>query len=321
MLKYIIRRLLIMIPMLLLVSIVVFTLAQLMPGDPFGGEIDPTKLKPEQIEEKREQLGYNDPILVQYGRWLSNFVQGDFGKSISYKTDVSVLIKQRLDNTIFLTILALIITYAISFIMGLYSGKKPYTIGDYAINGFNYLALAIPSYVLAIAFIYIFAFNLQWFPSSGSVGMGVEEGTWEYWMSRLNHTLLPAIVLGAFSAASYTQFLRNDIIDNSRKDYVRTARAKGTSESNIYNKHILRNSLIPIVTLFGFDLAFMINGAVITETIFTYPGIGKLFLDSVGKQDYPLIMTLTMMFAVIVIIGNMLADILYSLVDPRVKVE
>ncbi|MFD1019959.1 oligopeptide ABC transporter permease [Thalassobacillus hwangdonensis] len=321
MLKYTLRRILGMIPMLLLISIVVFTLALAMPGDPFGGEIDPNNTDPEYIEQKREEAGLNDPVLVQYGRWITNFVQGDFGESTRYKMEVSALIAEKMPNTLFLGITSLVITYILAFAMGMYAGRKPYTAADNLIGGINYLGLAVPSYIAGVFAIYFFAFQLDWFPFSGSVDIQVENGTFEYYLSRLHHVFLPAIVLGALGTASYTQFLRNDIIESSRKDYVRTARAKGTPESKIYNKHILRNSIIPLITFLGFDIVTLISGAIITEAIFTYPGIGMLFLDSINTRDYPVMMTLTMMFSFLVLFGNMIADLLYGIVDPRIRVD
>ncbi|TWT04858.1 oligopeptide ABC transporter permease [Planomicrobium sp. CPCC 101079] len=321
MLKYSLRRLLGMIPMLILISIVVFSLAKIMPGDSLSGEIDPNNTNPEYIAEMREKLGYNDPLPVQYFNWITGFMQGDFGKSTKYKTPVADVIIEKLPNTLFLGIMALVITYILAFLMGMYSGRKPYTIGDNAIAGINYVMLAIPSFVAAVFAIYFFAFQLNWFPFGGSVDIIVEEGTPEYWLSRLHHVLLPAIVLGAMSTASYTQFLRNDIIENSRKDYVRTARAKGTPIAKIYNVHILRNSIIPLVTFLGFDFAALIGGAIITETIFTYPGIGQLFLDSVSSRDYPTLMALTMLLSFLTLAGNLLADLLYGIVDPRIRMD
>lgn len=321
MLKFILRRILAMIPVLLLISFVVFSLALLMPGDPLGGEIDPQNSDPEYIAEMREKLGYNDPIYVQYGRWITNFVQGDFGKSSRYKMPAKDIILDRLPNTLLLGFTAIVITYFSAFFMGMYAGRKPYTVGDHTIGGFNYLALAIPSFVAAIVAIYLFSFNLGWFPSSGSVKIGLVEGSFEFWKSKMHHVLLPALVLGALSTASYTQFLRNDIIENSRRDFVRTARAKGTSESTIYNKHILRNSIIPLITFFGFDLAALISGAVITETIFTYPGIGSLFLSSVSTRDYAVMMAITMLLSTLTLMGNLIADILYGVVDPRIRLD
>jgi peptide/nickel transport system permease protein len=321
MLKYTLRRVLSMIPMLFLISIVVFSLAKLMPGDSLGGEIDPNNTDPAYIEEMREKLGYNDPIPVQYFRWISNFIQGDFGMSTRYKVPASEIIMEKIPNTLFLSVTSLVITYFLAFTMGIYSGRKPYTLGDNLIFGMNYLGLALPSFVAGVFAIYLFAFTLDWFPSNGSVDISVKAGTVEYYLSRLHHVILPALVLGALGTANYTQFLRNDMIENSRKDFVRTARAKGTSESKIYHKHILRNSIIPLVTFLGFDVANLVGGAIITETIFTYPGIGQLLINSLSTRDYPVLMALTMMFSFLTLFGNLLADILYGIVDPRIRLE
>jgi peptide/nickel transport system permease protein len=310
-----------MIPMLFLISVVVFSLAKLMPGDSLSGEIDPNNTDPAYIEEMREKLGYYDPLHEQYLTWIGNFLQGDFGKSTRYKIPASDIISERLPNTIFLGFTSILITYVLAFIMGIYAGRKPYTLGDNAIATANYIGLALPSFIAGVFAIYIFSFNLGWFPSNGSVDISTTEGTVAYWLSRIHHVLLPALVLGLLSTASYTQFLRNDIIENSRKDYVRTARAKGTPESKIYNQHILRNSIIPLITFLGFDIVALVGGAIITETIFTYPGIGQLFLNSVGQRDYPVLMALTMMFSFLTLFGNLIADVLYGIVDPRIRLD
>ncbi|KZE38354.1 peptide ABC transporter permease [Bhargavaea cecembensis] len=319
MLKYTLRRVLGMIPMLFLVSVVVFFLAKAMPGDSLSGEIDPTNTNPEYQEEMREKLGYNDPVYMQYYRWVTDFMSGDFGKSTRYKMPVADLIGEKLPNTIFLALTSLLITYVLAFAMGMYSGRKPYTLGDNLIAGFNYAGIAIPSFVAGVFAVYFFAFKLNWFPFAGSVDIEIDKGTIDYWISRIHHVMLPAFVLGMFSTASYTQFLRNDLIENSRKDFVRTALAKGTPMGKIYNVHILRNSIIPLVTFLGFDIAALVGGAIITEKIFTYPGIGLLFLDSVNNRDYPTVMAITMMLSAMVLIGNLIADILYGIVDPRIR--
>ncbi|WP_054949992.1 oligopeptide ABC transporter permease [Numidum massiliense] len=321
MLTYSLRRLLGMIPILIILSIVVFSLAKLMPGDALGGEIDPTNTNPEYIAEMREKLGYNDPIHIQYLRWAKGVLNGDFGNSFVYKVPVTELIAERLPNTLFLAVISLIISYILAFAMGMYSGRKPYTLGDNLVSVYNYVGLAIPSFVAAIVAIYFFSFKLGWFPSSGSVAIGLDEGTLDYWLSRFYHVLLPSFVLGMLSTASYTQYLRNDIVENSGKDYVRTARAKGTKESTIYNKHILRNSVIPLITFIGFDIAALVGGAVITETIFTYPGIGQLFLDSITRRDYAVVMAVTLFLSFFTLLGNLIADILYGLVDPRIRYD
>jgi peptide/nickel transport system permease protein len=201
------------------------------------------------------------------------------------------------------------------------AGKRPNSIIDRSIQTVSFIAYAIPSFIAGIVCIYIFAIKLGWIPASGSRDVGVDEGTWAYYRSLLKHTILPAIVLGAFSTAAYTQFLRNDIIDSSHKDFVRTARAKGTNERNIYNKHILRNSLIPMVTFLGLDVGIFLGGAVITETLFTYPGMGQLFFDSVLSRDYSVVMVVTLFLAVLVLIGNLISDLLYGVVDPRIRLR
>ncbi|MBU9710647.1 oligopeptide ABC transporter permease [Evansella tamaricis] len=321
MLIYTLRRIIIMIPILVMISIVVFSLALAMPGDALSGQIDPQNSNPEYIAEMRERLGLNDPVHVQYARWATNILQWDFGRSFNHKMPVTDLIGQRLPNTILLSVMSMIITYILAFFMGRYAGRNPYTIGDYGIQGLNYLMLAIPSFVAAIFAIFFFSFQLGWFPATGSIGSGVTPGTMDYWVSKIRHTALPALVLGALTTASYTQFLRNDIIESAQKDYVRTARAKGTSENQIYNKHILRNSIIPIVTLFGFDIASIIGGSVIIETVFGFPGIGELFVSSINNRDSSVVLAITLMLSVATLIGNLIADLVYGLVDPRIRVE
>lgn len=321
MIKLIIRRFLGMIPMLFLISVTVFLLAKAMPGDSLSGEIDPLNTDPQYIAEMREKLGYNDPIHIQYYNWITKFVQGDFGKSTRYKIPVSDLLLQKIPNTVTLALTSLVITYILAFLMGMYAGRKPYTLGDNLIAGFNYTGLAIPSFVAGVFAIYFFSFKLSLIPFAGSVDIEITKGTLDYYLSRLHHVIMPAIILGIFSTASYTQFLRNDLIENSRKDFVRTARAKGTPMGRIYNVHILRNSIIPLVTFLGFDIAGLLSGAIITEKIFTYPGIGLLFLDSVGNRDYPTMMAIAMMLSFLVLVGNLIADILYGVVDPRIRLS
>ncbi|UXR72599.1 MULTISPECIES: oligopeptide ABC transporter permease [unclassified Staphylococcus] len=314
----IIRRFLLMIPLLICMSIVIFLLAKLQPGDAFTGQMDPS-VDASYYEEQREKLGLNDSIPEQYMTWGKNVLQGELGDSIRYKRPVMDLVKERMPNTILLGVISLVITYLIAFPLGILSGRKPYSPIDYSIQFINYLMLAIPSFVAGVFAIYVFAFQLGWFPFSGSVAIGVESGSVEYYISKLYHSILPGTVLGLLSTASYVQFLRNDIIENSRKDYVRTARSKGLSESTIYNKHILRNSIIPIVTFFGADVLSVFGGAVITETIFSYPGIGKLLIDSISGKDYPLMMALLLFFSFLGLLANLISDIAYSIVDPRIK--
>lgn len=296
------KRFLIAIPSLLLTSMVVFFLFMMMPRV-MGTDYD---------------LAI---IWMEYRKWVVNFITGDLGISSYYRVPVTLILKEKMKNTLVLGITSLLITYVLSFFMGKYAGRNPNTLGDRMISGLNYTGLSFPLIVVAVYSIYLFSFELNWFPSNGSVDITVPEGTLEYWLDRLHHLILPATVLGIVGTATYTQFLRDDIVDNSRKDYVRTARAIGVSEKRIYNVHIFKNSLIPIVTFLGFDLVNIVNGAIIVETIFTYPGIGQLFIKSIYMRDHAMVMNLTMMFSSIMIIGNMIADILYGVVDPRIKLE
>lgn len=318
MISLIIRRLLLMIPMLLLMSVVIFTIAKLQPGDAFTGNMNP-KLGVKYYEEQRKKLGLNDPIPMQYVKWGNRVLHGELGDSIRYKRPVMDLIKERMPNTVLLGTVSLIITYLLAFPLGILAGRKPYSLYDYSIQLLNYLMLAIPSFVAGVFAIYVFAFQIGIFPFSGSVEIGLEPGSFEYYVSKLYHVILPGTVLGLLSTAGYIQFLRNDIIENARKDYIRTARAKGLSESKIYNKHILRNSIIPIVTFFGADVLSVFGGAVITENIFSFPGIGRLLIESITGKDYPLMMALLLFFSFLGLLANLISDITYSIVDPRIK--
>ncbi|ARJ50572.1 oligopeptide ABC transporter permease [Staphylococcus lutrae] len=318
MIALVIRRFLLMIPMLILMSIVIFTIAKLQPGDAFTGNMNP-KLGVKYYEAQREKLGLNDPIPVQYLKWSERVVHGELGESIRYKRPVFDLIKERMPNTVLLGVVSLVITYLLAFPLGILAGRKPYSLYDYSIQLLNYLMLAIPSFVAGVFAIYAFAFQMGIFPFSGSVEIGLTPGSLEYYISKLYHAILPGTVLGLLSTAGYIQFLRNDIIENARKDYIRTARAKGLSESKIYNKHILRNSIIPIVTFFGSDVLSIFGGAVITESIFSFPGIGKLLIDSIVGKDYPLMMALLLFFSFLGLLANLISDVTYSIVDPRIK--
>lgn len=299
---YSFKRILLAVPSLALTSMVIFFLFMMMPGV-MGTDFD---------------LGF---IWMEYKKWIVQFLTGELGKSSYYRVDVAVILNEKMQNTLVLGIASLLITYVLSFFMGRYAGRNPNSLGDRFISGVNYTGLSLPMIVVAVYSIYLFSFELNWFPSNGSVDITVPEGTLEYWFDRLHHLILPACVLGVVGTATYTQFLRDDIVDNSHKEYVRTARAIGISEKRIYNIHILKNSLIPVITYFGIDMVNIVNGAIIVETIFTYPGLGQLFIKSINMRDFAMVMNLTMLFSTITIIGNLIADILYGAVDPRIKVD
>lgn len=319
--QYIIRRILVFIPMLFALSIIVFALAKAAPGDPFTGKMLDPNIDPEVYEKQREELGLNNPVHIQYIDWVSRFAKGDFGESITYNgRTVQSLIVERFGNTVRLGIFSLALTLIVSIPIGIYSARKPYSPLDYATTTFGFMGLAIPNFFFGLVAIYIFAIKLGWFPAQGSIGGPGMTGFNEF-MSRIHHMVLPGITLGLAGTASYMRYMRSEVLDVLDSDYVRTARAKGMSERSVLYKHTLRNALIPIITLMGFELGTLLGGAIITEQVFNFPGLGTLFISSVVNRDYPVVMAIALFLGVAILIGNLLADIFYSIVDPRIRYD
>jgi len=322
MLKFIIRRTLIMIPQLILLSLIIFLLAKAMPGDAvtsaFMGNPDAT---PEQIEKIREKLGYNDDWYVQYGAWVGNAVQGDFGMSYTHKQPVTTLLAGRVANTLLLAIGTLIITYLIAIPLGIIAGRWTDTWADKIIVTYNYFAFATPLFVFALLMLFLFSFILGWFPIGGSVDIRAEAGSWDYIVSKVKHLVLPVMSGALLMTFGTIQYLRNDIIDTKLKDFVKTARAKGVPEGKVYTRHILRNSLLPIAAFLGYEITGLIAGSIFIEMIFSYPGLGKLFIESVMGRDFTVVTALVMISGAAAIVGTMLSDIILSIVDPRIRID
>ncbi len=318
--KVILRRILLMIPQILILSLIVFILGSLMPGDALTGLIDPT-IGPEQIANMREQLGLNQPWYVRYVDWMSRAIQGDFGRSFAHKMPVIEIIGQRIGNTLWLSIFTVIITYAIGLPLGLLAGRYHNSRFDRFVNFFNFLTYAIPTFVASLLMLWIFGYTLGWFPTRGSVGSGIAPGTFEYFVSRLRHMALPAITIGVLSTTSIIQYLRAGVVDAKSQDYVRTARAKGVPENKIYSRHIFRNSMLPIAQGMGYTLTGLISGSVITEQIFTYNGMGQLFISSIVGRDYTVMTTLVLLFGLMTLFGTLISDIIMIFVDPRIRID
>lgn len=318
--KFIVRRILIMIPQLILLSVLIFVLASFMPGDALTGQIDPS-LDSQTIEKMRENLGFNDPWYEKYGRWISGVVQGDFGKSFRHKVDVTDLLTERMVNTLWLSLLSLFITYLIAIPMGIISGRYNDKLADQMITGYTYLGFATPLFIFALLMVWLFGFQLEWFPTGGSVKPGLTPGTFEYILSKLHHMLLPAISMALIATVGTVQYLRNEIVDTKQRDFILTARAKGASESRIYNRHIFRNALLPIAAFFGYEMAGLIGGSIFVESIFSYPGMGQLFLDSINLRDYSVVTATVVIFGMATIIGSLISDIVLSIVDPRIRIK
>lgn len=318
--KTILRRFLVMIPQLFVLSLLIFVMAQFMPGDPFTGSITPDT-DPARIEELREKAGLNDPWYEQYGRWIGNALQGDFGKSYTYKMEVSKLIGERALNTFWLSFISVILLYIIAIPLGVLAGRYSNSALDKSIILYSFVTYAIPTFVLALIFLYFFGYKLNWFPTGGSVDVQYDKGTFGYAWSKMYHMLLPAITYAILGTTSIIQFLRSEIIDAKAQDYVRTARSKGIPMRKVYTRHIFRNSLLPIAAFLGFTITGLLGGSIFIETIFSFPGMGQLFISSIGSRDYSVITALVMLFGFLTLLGSLLSDIIMSIVDPRIRIE
>jgi peptide/nickel transport system permease protein len=241
--------------------------------------------------------------------------------SVIHQGPVTELLAGRMWNTILLSALILILSYIIAIPLGITGGRRTDSWADKAIVGYNYLTYATPLFIFALLVLFIFGFVLGWFPTSGSVDIRVDNGTFAYYMSKLNHLILPAFS-GAIVNTTFTiQMLRNEIIDTKIKDFVKTARAKGVNESKVYTRHILRNSFLPIAAFLGYEITGLIGGSVFLESIYGYPGIGQLFLSSISQRDFSVVTALVMISGLATLIGTLLSDIILSAVDPRIRIE
>ncbi len=313
--SYIIRRILMAIPLLIGITIISFAIVKMAPGGPTALMMDPN-IKPENREKFIQKYGLDDPVHIQYIKWVGNMAKGDFGTSLVRKgTPVSEMIMNRLPNTLLLMVVSTLLAIIISIPFGILSATRPYSKLDYSVTVTSFLGLATPNFWLGLILIMFLSVNLGWFPTGGTHTLNAPFSIWD----RIHHLILPAFVLATADMAGLTRYTRTSMLEVIRQDYMRTARAKGFRESKVIYKHGLRNGLIPVITIFGLMLPTFIGGSVIVEQVFSWPGIGKLFFDSAFQRDYPVIMALTVISAVFVVIGNLIADILYAVFDPRIE--
>ena len=303
--RYILRRLLLLIPVMLGVSFVIFSMMYFTPGDPAKimlGESSP----PEQVQQLREELGLDDPFLVQYVRYVKNaVVHQDIGRSYTSKRPVAGEIAARFPNTLKLAAIGVLVAVALGVPTGIISATKQYSIFDNIAMVLALLGQAMPNFWQGLMLIIMFSVNLGWFPSSGF-------STWR-------HMVLPAFTLGTSSAAIITRMTRSSMLEVVRQDYIRTARAKGQTESVVINQHALKNALIPIITVIGLQFGYLLGGAVLTESIFGITGVGRLMVESIRSRDYPIVQGGVLFIAVTFSVVNLFVDILYAFVDPRIK--
>ena len=314
MLSYITRRIIILIPVLLGITILNFIIINLAPGSPTDLYLDPNATAA-TVEARQEALGLNDPLPVQYIKWLGTLLHGDLGYSLTTFEPVSRLIWERLGPTVTLGAFAMVIALLIAIPIGVISAVKQNSKFDYLATGLSFVGTSIPNFFLGLALIYIFAVNFNLLPTGGMETLGSDGGFWD----RIRHMILPATVLAVGIAGRKVRYVRASMLDVLKQEYLRTARAKGLHEFIVTNKHALRNALIPLITVIGMEIPLLFGGAIVTEQIFQWPGIGQLTLQSILSRDYATLMGLNLVAAFVVLMANFLTDIAYSVADPRIK--
>jgi peptide/nickel transport system permease protein len=299
------------------ISLVLFTLLALAPGDPFEELATNPNVPPEVRQNLRAQFGLDDPIHVRYVRWFGSMVKGDMGFSFVSRVDVDVLIRQRLPTTLFVLGCALILGLLIALPVGVYSALRPYSMFDQIATTFAFAGFSLPTFFTGILFILFFSIYLDWLPFIYRAD--ISETGFRWVLENLRQGIMPITVLGIFQGATLTRFVRASVLEVVRLDYINTARAKGLSERLTVVKHVVRNALIPVVTLLALQIPGIFTGAVVTEQIFRVPGIGSLLITSILANDTPVIMGITFIFGVLVVLSNLAADVVYGWLDPRIS--
>ena len=310
MIKYSLKRILQLIPTIFIVVFIVFVLTRVIPGDPAAVMLGP-QASVEAVQELRDNLGLNDPIIEQFGRYLKDVAKGDLGNSYYYNQPVSKLINERFPNTLILAILSIIIGLLIGIPVGVISATKQYSVFDYTSMILALIGISVPIFWLAMMAVLLFSVNLGWLPS---VGMG--EGSI---VDIIQHLVLPSLCLATGPTAVFARFTRSSMLDITKQDYIKTARAKGLKEKLVIWKHAFKNALPPIITVAGMQFSQLLSGAVLTETVFSWPGIGKLIVDAIQNRDYTLVQGSVIYVAFIYVIINLIVDICYALLNPKVK--
>ncbi len=325
MLKYIVKRLLLSVPLVLGIVTATFFLSHLAPGDPMDMYLEPQRQRqvdPQVLELLRKKYGLDQPIHIQYVAWLKNVAQGDFGESFRYRRPVRNMILEAIPYTLQLTVLAILLNAFVGITLGIISAVKQYSGLDKTVTVGSLVVYALPSFWLALMLVMVFSVNLGWFPTSQTRSMDYESmSALGKLFDRLWHLALPAFVMGVAGAAGTARYMRSRLLEVLNEEYIVAARAQGFREKTVIVKHALRNALIPIITIFGMELPFLLGGATVIETIFAWPGMGRMMVNATNGRDYPLIMASMTIAAVLTVLGNLLADITYAAVDPRVSYD
>ncbi len=317
MLNYILRRLLIALPSLLGISVVLFTVLALAPGDPFEDLANNPSVPPEVRMALRVQFGLDDPIWQRYLSWLSSMFQGNWGFSFVSRINVDQLIAQRMPVTLAVIGLSQLLAMLVALPVGILSAAKPYSWFDRIASTLAFVGFSLPTFFTGVIFILFFSIYLGWFPFVYRSDLSATGLDW--WWQQFRQSIMPITVLGLFQAASMMRYVRSAVLDVIRLDYVTTARSKGLAERTVITKHVVRNALIPVVTLVALQMPAVFGGAIVTEQIFRIPGIGSLLIDAILRNDTPVIMAVTFVFSCLVIFFNLIADLLYGWLDPRIS--
>ncbi|HEX3721890.1 MAG TPA: ABC transporter permease [Nitrolancea sp.] len=312
--RYVVKRLLQAIPLLIGISIVVFLMIYLAPGDAAEFAIS-QRANEQQVQEYRHYLGLDLPWYRQYLRLVGNWAHGNLGTSIIQRRPVSTIIWERLPRTVELIGLSTIFALMLAIPIGIISAVRQYSLVDHVVTVTSFIGIAIPSFWLAIMMILLFSVKLHWFPTSGTQTIGQPFNI----VDHLKHLVMPVTVLTVIQTAGWSRYMRSSMLEVLQQDYVRTAHSKGLPARRVLFRHAFRNALMPIITLLGLSLPTLVGGAIITEQIFAWNGLGQLTVTSASQRDTPVVMTIVMMSAIAIVIGNLLADICYRFVDPRIE--
>ena len=317
--QYILRRLLIALPSLLGISFVLFAVLALAPGDPFSDLATNPNVPPEVGLALRAKFGLDDPLYLRYVHWLVAMLHGDWGFSFVSRINVDTLILQRLPTTLYVIGSAQLLALLIAIPVGVQAATRPYSIFDQVANTLAFIGFSLPTFFTGILFILIFSVKLDWLPLVYSTDIN---STGISWLGEeIRQAIMPVMVLALFQAASLTRFVRSAMLDVIRLDYVTTARAKGLGQRRVILKHVMRNAMIPVVTLIALQMPAVFGGAIVTEQIFRVPGIGSLLISSILSNDTPVVMAVTFVFACLVVLFNLIADVLYGWLDPRISLR
>jgi peptide/nickel transport system permease protein len=314
--QYLIRRLLIAIPSLLGISLVLFTVLALAPGDPFGELASNPAIPPEVAASLRAKFGLDDPVWIRYVHWLVAMFHGDWGFSFVSRMNVDTLILQRLPTTLIVIGAAQLLAIVIALPVGVLAGTRPYSIFDQIANTLAFIGFSLPTFFTGLLLILVFSVRLDWLPMVYRSDLSATG--WQWFVEEVKQSIMPVAVLGLFQGASLVRYVRSAVLDVVRLDYVTTARSKGIGERKVILKHVMRTALIPVVTLVALQMPIVFGGAIVTEQIFRVPGIGSLLISSMLSNDTPVVMAVTFVFACLVVLFNLIADILYGWLDPRI---